>query len=890
MKAMPKHYMRPYLYLIAAVSLLVPQRFRAEWKQEWEAELRHREALLRRWQKLDLRSRLELFKRSSGSFWDALWLQPQRLEEDMYQDVRYGVRMLLKKPGFTFVALMALALGIGANTAIFSVVHAVLLRQLPYEQPERIVTVSEKRPHRNINQLPLSWLDYKDFKEQNKVFEQLAAFSGLSVALSTGSETEQVAATSVTPNVFQVLGVNPLLGRTFLGGEDELGHDDVVVLSYGLWQRRFGSDQNIAGKTISLDSRARTVIGVMPSGFKFPLSSTSEVWLPLALTQREKEVRRFRFLAVLGRLKPGLTHAQAEADMQAVSQRMEQTYPADNTDIYAELIPLREAVVGDIRPSLLILFGAVGLVLLISCANVANLLLTRAMSRQKEIAIRIALGAGRLRLVRQLITESVLLGILGGGLGLLLAHLGVKLLVVGVPRALSESIPGWDSISLNPSVLVFTFIISILTGLVFGLMPALQASRPDLNQTLKEGGRTSGGGAGRQRIRSLLVVSELALALVLLAGAGLLIRSFQRLQQVDRGFNEAGLLTFQLSLPQAKYAEPSQQTAFYNRLLQGINSMPGVQSVGMVSDLPLAGGNTNWGLTIEGRPLPPSEDSRRTDYRVISPDYFRAMNIPLKDGRQFTGQDVADQPLVAVVNERLASLYFPGENPIGMRVHIGRVDNDFPWHTIVGVVGNVKHSGLGEGFDPELYYPVLQDPTPSTNVVVRAVGPPVSLAASVRHEVSAIDREEPISNVRTMEEVVSDSVASRRLNMVLLGIFAAVAAALAAVGIYGVMSYTVAQRTHEVGIRIALGARPSDILKLLVGHAALLAVIGAGIGLVGAFALTRLMSSLLYGISPTDPVTFAIITLVIILIALIASLIPARRALKVDPIVALRQE
>lgn len=888
---MTKHYMKLGLRLIAAVSLLVPRKFRTDWRREWEAELRHRGELLERWHKLDLNSHFELFRRIAGSFLDALWLQPRRLEEDMFLDLRYGVRMLLKRPSFTFVVLMVLALGIGANAAIFSVVYAVLLRPLPFERPEQVMSVWEKRPKHNVNQLPISWLDYVDFRDQNQTFDSLAAYSGQSFGLSEAGDTEQLLGARVTPNLFRVLGVSPFVGRTFSDGDDKMGQNNVVLLSYGLWQRRFGSNLNIAGQTINLDGRPHTIVGVMPPGFKFPLNSfATELWVPLTVTGREKEVRREHGLSVVGRLKPGITREQANADLVAVSQWIEQSYPADNTDIYAEVVPLRDAIVGDIRPSLLILFGAVGLVLLISCANVANLQLTRALARQKEISIRIALGAGRWRLIRQLIIESVLLSVLGGIAGLLLAHWGINLLLSVVPSILSGSIPGWDNVGLNLPVLAFTLVISIMTGLLFGLLPALQASKPNLNQTLKESGRNSAGGRNRQRMRSMLVVSELALALILLAGAGLLIRSFQKLQQVERGFNEAGLLTFQLSLPQVKYQDPAQQAAFYERLLQAVGSIPGVESVGIVSDLPLGGGNMNWGLTIEGRPLPPSEDNRRADYRVISPDYFRAMSIPIKDGRQFTGEDTSSQPPVAIINQRLAELYFPGENPIGRRVHIGRVDSNFPWHTIVGVVGNVKHLALASDTRPELYYSALQDPTPSTNIVVRTGSSSLSLVPEVRNAVASVDREIPIFNVRTMDDVVSDSVASHRLIMVLLGIFALVAASLAAVGVYGVISYTVAQRTHEVGIRIALGAGPRDILKLLVGHAITLALIGTAIGLLGAFALTRLMSSLLYGVSPADPATFSVIALVIISIALIASIIPARRATKVDPLIALKYE
>jgi putative ABC transport system permease protein len=807
--------------------------------------------------------------------------------ETLIQDLRYGARTLLKNPVFTLVAVVTLALGIGMNTAIFSVVYSVLLRPLPYSAPEKLMAVYSMRPQMNSFRNVVSAPDFVDWRAQNKVFDAMSAYTGSSYTLTGSDQPERFNGLSVSANFFQTLGVKPLLGRAFLPEEEEAGRNRVAVLSHDLWQRRFGADPNLVGKTVSLNGESYVVVGVTPDDFRF---APVEIYTPLTFTaeQMSDMARGMHSFLVIARLKAGVTLAQAKTDIEDISRRIERQYPITNAGKFGNVIPYQKDIVGDIRPSLLVLLGAVGLVLLIACANVANLLLARAASRQREIAVRTALGAGRWRIVRQLLSESVVLSLVGGGLGLLLAYWGADILIRAVPSDIADFTPGWRQIGVNPQVLSFSLLISLLTGVVFGLAPALQVSKPDLTDALKDSGKGSAG-LKRQRARKVLVIAEMALALVLLIGAGLLIKSFQQLQQVTLGFNPNQVFIANVSLGGAKYRETPRQVNFYQQVLQRVEKSPGLVSAAIVN-LPPFSINSDRVFTIAGKPEPAPDAIPDANYRVISQQYFRTLEIPLVRGRVFTDQDVANAPRVVIINEALARRYFPNEDPIGKQIKLGRYMEDNPLHAIVGIVGNIKHRGLDSEFDPEFYYPYAQTPAFNSAIVARTQGDPLSLTTAVRNAVLEVDKEQPLSRARTMEMAISDSVTQRRLNMILLGIFGALALALAAVGIYGVMSYTVTQRTREIGIRMALGARRRDVLKSVVGQGMSLAASGVGIGLVGAFLVTRLMETLLFGVKPTDPATFGGIALLLLGVAFFACCIPARRATKVDPVVALRFE
>ncbi len=802
----------------------------------------------------------------------------------LWQDLRYGIRTLLRRPGFTLIAVLALMLGIGANSAIFSVVNGVLLRPLPYADPERLVQVWEYRPRQGMNQIEVSSAEFAAWRDQNRVFEQIAAIDHADYNLTGNDEPQRISGARVSASYFPLLGVKPALGRTFLPEEDQPDHNSVVVLSYGIWQGRFGSDPNILGKSVTLNGTACTVIGIMPRGFQLP--HDAGLARPIAFTSAEQTTSGNHYLEVIARLKPGVTIKEAAGEMSAIAGRLEQTFPNTNVGHGVVLVPLHEQVVGEVRPALLVLLGAVGFVLLIACANVANLLLARSAARRKEIAIRTALGASRARIIRQLLTESLFLAVLGGAAGLLLAMWGVDLLI----RLIANSIPRANEISLDGRVLGFTLLISLMTGLLFGLLPALQTSRPDLTESLKEGGRDSAESFRRNRARSLLVVCEVALTLVLLIGAGLLIKSFLRLRDVNPGFNPAGTLTLELSLPASKYSDGAQIAGFYQQLLPRVEALPGVQAAGAVSVLPLSGNDESNFVGIEGhQPLPPGQ-ALRAGRRIVNPDYFRAMGIPLKRGRPFTQADTRETERVMIINETMAHRFFaPDEDPLGKRIRTG--GGSSPWLSVVGVVGDVRHGGLDRDARPEMYFPYLQAPSRSMALVVRAAaGDPLKLAGPVRGQVLSLDKDQPIGNVMSLEQLLAESVAPRRFSMLLLGLFAAVAMILAAVGIYGVMSYSVAQRTREIGIRMALGAQAADVLRMVVGQGMVLAVIGLGVGLATALAVTRVMSSLLFEVSATDPLTFAGVSILLAVAALLACYIPARRATKVEPVVALRYE
>ena len=800
-----------------------------------------------------------------------------------WQDLRYGARMLLKKPGFTLVAIATLSLGIGANTAIFSVINGVLLSGLPYPQPEQLAMVWLDNRRQGIPDDITSYPNFVDWRDRNKTFQGMAGMTSSNLHLTGVGEPEEIRAATVSINFFQVVGVGPALGRGFTAEEERPGSDRVVILSNALWQRRFGGDPGILNKTISLSGISNTVLGIMPPGFQFP--ENTDMWRPMAPTDGMRSARFSFFLPVIGRLKPGVTRAQAQADLDVIANQIEQQFP-DMAGYGVNVVPVLEQTVGAIRRTLMILFLAVILVLLIACANVANLLLARAAGRRREVALRAALGAGRWRIVRQLLTENMLLAALGGALGVLLAWWGLRLLVDLSPA----NIPRLENIRLDGRVLWFTLGLSLLTGLIFGLAPALQTTQLKLSETLNEGGRSGAGGRSARLIRGGLVVVEVALTLVLLVGAGLLIRSFWRLQQVDPGFKTDHVLTLRLSLPRSRYTEGAQAVSFFERLQERLGALPGVVAVSATTDIMLQRLATSSSFTIENRPRDPSELSLELPFDRVLPNYFQTMGIQLLLGRAFTAQDGRDSPRVAIVNETFVKRYFPNADPIGKRFTFGDAGPDTQWIAIVGVVRDSKRQGVDQPIRIESFMPLAQMPARSMEVVLRTTGDPLALGNAARGAVWSLDRDLPIPRMQTLEQNLSTRVAQRRLNMLLLGLFASVALVLSAVGIYGVMNYAVTQRTSEIGIRVALGAQTRDVLRLVVGEGMILALAGVVFGLVMTFALTRLMASLLFGVSATDPLTFAAIAALLFGVALLACWIPARRATEVDPMVALRYE
>ena len=810
--------------------------------------------------------------------------------QTLLRDLRYGLRMLAKNSGFTAVAVITLALGIGANTAIFSVVNAALLRPLPYEDPNRLVYVWSAEKARGINQSPASIPDLHDWREQNRVFDGMAGWWSGSYNLSGGDEPQQVGGWTVSPNFFSVLGAKPELGRTFALDEEQGTKDRVVVLSHSLWIGSFGSDQKILGRTITLDGEPHTVVGVMPAEFSSPFPDV-QLWVPWPTRAESIAPRGDRFMRVIARLKPGATIKRAQADMDTIASRLAQTYKED-TGVTAYLVPAAQQIAGSVRPALLVLLGAVGFVLLIGCANLANLLLARSAAREKEFAIRAALGASHSDLVRQLLTESLLLSVFGGAVGILMAASGIRYLRVMV----ANQIPRAQDIGLDARVLLFTVGLSVLTGLAFGLFPALRSFKGRLNESLKEGGRGSGAGVEGRRVRDLLVIWEMALALVLLVGAGLLVNSFERLRAIDPGFNTDKVLTCQVSLPSSKYKDP-QIVSFFRQLLERVRALPGVKAAGATMTMPLRNPNGGYwsGLNIEGRPAAARESIPIVSFAQVTPGYFRAMGIPILKGRAFTDADNSDQsPKVAIVNATLAHRFFSDADPIGKRICLGEDPSKGPWLTVVGVVGDAALESLTDPRFPQVLSPHAQGVqggvAGNMELALRTSSDPLSLAAAVRDEVHELDKDQSVADIQTLDQVVSASLAQPRLNTLLLAGFAALALLLAAIGIYGVISYSIAQRTREIGIRMALGAGRGDVLKLVIKHGTILALTGAAIGLVGALTLTRLMSSLLYGVQPSDPPTFLAVFVVLVGVALLASYIPARRATKVDPMVALRCE
>ena len=803
------------------------------------------------------------------------------------QDLSYGGRMLLKKPGFTIIAALTLALAIGANAAIFSVVNAVLLRPLPFKEPEQLVWFWGVQPM--LPQASHSPADFLDYQAQNSSFAEMTAYRNLSFTLTEIGQPERIDGRIVSANYFSLLGVEAGIGRAFAPQDGQAGAARVAVLSHGFWQKFFNADPQAIGKALTLNGESVTVIGIMPSNFK---ETDVELWTnpkqivpDLSTTSREDilTVRNNNYLRVIGRLKPGVTLAQAQADLNAIVARLQQQFPQTNAVRSVRLVSLHERVVGDSRQTMLLLFGAVGLVLLIASANVANLMIVRAAGRSQEIAIRLALGAGRWRIMRQLLTESILLACLGGACGWLLAIWGIDLLLALSP----DGTPRLSEVRLDYQVFAFTLLLSVMTGVVFGLFPALAASKADLNQTLKEGGRSATAGSGRHRLRSALVIAEVALALVVLIGAGLLIKSFARLQKVSPGFDPNGLTTMLIWLSDAKYLEASRRVAFMQQLRTRLGVLPDVQSVAIANDLPIRGNDSSNFPIIEGHPTPAPHERILTGVHVISPGYFRAMGIPLLKGRELTERDNQNAPPVMVINETAARRLWPGDDPIGKRLMFGS-DNS-PWIEVIGIVGDVKHDGLHEDAGPHVYGSHLQVPWPTLKVAVRSRLDPAMVATIVRRETQGIDPSQPVSDVKTMDEIMADSVAPRRFALTLFSLFAGVAMVLTVIGIYGVLAYIVTERTPELGIRMALGAQTHNVLRLVAGQGLKLALSGVGIGLLGALALTRLMKGLLFEVSATDPLTFALIALLLAGVALLACWIPARRAAKIDPIVALRR-
>jgi putative ABC transport system permease protein len=807
--------------------------------------------------------------------------------ETLWQDLRQGARSLFKQPTFTIVAVITLALGVGANTAIFSVVHAVLLQSLPYQDAHRLVMVWETRRSNPSGQNVINMGNFFDWKGQNRVFEDMAAFGGSSVNLTGDGEPEKIPSQIATTNLFNVLGVNPIMGRTFAPEEGKPGQPGVAVISFGLWQRRFGGDPRIIGRKLNLSGAETTVIGVMPAGFNWHVNASSittkmaEIWLPWQIEEQNRP-RRGRGAMAVARIKAAVSLEQAQSEMSAVHDRIARQYPEFNANWTVNLVPLRAQFAGKIRLALLTLLGAVGMVLLIACANVANLLLARASGRQREVAVRAALGAGRGRIIRQLLTESLLLAGLGGLAGLTLAWWGTDLLVSLAPPDLLNL----PQVKLNAAVLGFTLGISLLTGVIFGLAPAFEATRINLSESLKEGGKSAGGHRA-QRLRNSLVVLEVALALVLLIGAGLLIRSFGRLQGVDPGFDAQNVLTMGVSLPMSKYDNDQKRVNFFRQAIAEMRALPGVESVGAVNSLPFAAFHSGTSVDIEGRPILPVTDKLKTGVMVTDANYFRVMRIPLKRGRLFTDQEASEMRHVVIINETFARQHFPNEDPLGKRATIYLKDDNQPCE-IIGVVGDSKHMGLDAEVRPMAYWPHPESASSGMTFVIRTRGDATAVISGARNVIRALDPAQPVSDVRTMASLIGTSLGRARFNTLLLTIFAVVASLLAGVGIYGVMAYSVAQRTREIGLRMALGARANDVLKLVVRRGMTLSLAGVAIGVAASFALTRLMETLLFNVSVTDPLTFAGIPLVLVFVALLACLIPARRAAKVDPMVALR--
>jgi putative ABC transport system permease protein len=809
------------------------------------------------------------------------------------QDLKYALRVLRKSPGFTAAAILVLALGIGANTAIFSVVNAVLLRPLPFQDSNRLVQVWHVPPAKSfpgMTTFSVSAANYVDWQQQNHTFERMAIYSFTSFNFTAGDQPEAIQGAGVSPDFFSTLRSQPILGRTFAPEEDQLGHSHVILLSNAIWKSHFAANQNIAGQSVVLDGQSYTVVGVMGPDFRFP--DWAKVWTPMAWSDAQRQVRGEHHYLVIGRLKPGVQLPQAQAEMNTISSRLEQQYPEDDKGWGAVLIPLREQIVGDVRPALLILLGAVAFVLLIACANVANLTLAKTFARRKEIAIRAALGASRGRVLQQVLAESVLLALAGGAVGLLFARAGTSL----ITNFLADSLPRSTEIGLDGWVLCFTLGVSLLTGIAAGLVPALRLTKPDVNEALKQGGRTGSDSAG-SRVRSLLVVSEVALSLVLLIGAGLMIRSLSLLRSLNPGFDPSNVVTMTVVVPRTKYAAPLQEVQFFDAALNRVQALPGVESAGVIDDLPLDPSGSHQPIVIEGRPVTQMSEQPEVDVRLISPGYIHALRVPLRQGREFSAADTADRPPVVLISETLAQRFWPNENPIGK--HLTMTFSSGKPREIIGIVGDVKLDGLDvTAPSATLYVPFSQLSVPAIgswgsfpmSLVVRAASHPTNLVSAVTNAIHEVDRQTPVVEVATMDQLMSNSVSQRRFNMLLFAAFAGLAVLLAAVGIYSVLAYAVRRRVREIGIRMALGAQISDVLRMVVIEGMTPTLIGMAIGVAGALALGRVLSTLIYGVQATDPLTFVGVSAILAAVALFASLIPAYRATRVEPVKALREE
>jgi putative ABC transport system permease protein len=817
----------------------------------------------------------------------------------MLRDLRFALRQLLKHWGFTAIAVLTLALAIGATTAVLSLVNALLIRPLPYREPQQLVLLLQHFKSQNLERIPVSPAEFVDYETRAHSFEKLGAFSYTNFNLAGEDKPERISGATVTADVLPLLGVSPIKGRFFEPEECTLGRDNVVIISARLWQRRFNSDPQIIGTKLLLNGKTFTVVGVMPASFDFPrqlfnlgngaqFGGRAEIWQPLAFTDDQMKARYSRSFAVIGRLASATSVAQAQAEIETINAQMRREHPnnyGQGNSFGGDIFRLHDLAVSGMRPALLILLSAVFLVLLIACANLTTLLLARAAAREREMAIRVALGAGPLRLLKQVLTESVLLALIGGTAGVLLALWGVELLkVIG-----AQTVPRLREVNVDLGVLGVTLAIAVGTGIIFGLVPGLAGARPELTEALKEGGRSSTQG-GRNRLRNGLVIAEVALALVLLSGAGLLMKSFARLQNVNPGFNPRNALTFEISLPKIQYPDNLSIVRFNNEAQRRIAALPGVQTAGFSTILPLAGTNSDSSFAIEGQPSNDRTPSPDEENRQVSPDYFRALEIPLIKGRFFTDADKTDAPPVIIVNQAFAKKFWPKQDAVGKRIVMGGVSEHPNWITIVGVVGDVRHFGLDIDPKPEMYVPFAQDPYFTTIYVVRSNQDPRSLLPGIRREIQAIDSAVPLANIREFKDVIADSVAPRRLSVVLLEVFAVVAVLLASVGIYGVMSFLVVQRTQEIGVRMALGAQRSDVLKLILGRSLKLISAGATIGLVVALMSTSMLQALLYNVSAFDTPTFVLVTILLAAVALAASYLPALRATKADPMAALHAE
>jgi putative ABC transport system permease protein len=888
-----KPTLKPHLWLIRMIGVIVPRRLRSDWRQEWEAELRYREAMLSEWDRLDWRNKFSLLRRSLGAFWDALWFQSYRWEDEMIQDLRYAVRMLLKRPGFTFIAILTLALGIGANTAIFSVVHTVLLRPLPFAEQERLIVAWKQDTTAGTPFIELSVAEFKDWEAQNQSFESMAVMPttsyGYGYVMTGRGEAVQLESSKVTSQFFSMLGVAPALGRGFEESDDRENAAKVVVISDRLWRERFDADSNVVGQIVTLAESGYTIIGVMPAKFEFPKGV--DLWLPVTATMPARTVQSYgaSFLQAVGRLKAGVTIEQAEAELNTIIARIAAEHPEAELDGQRAVItPLAFHVFGDARPALWLLLAATAMLLLIASANIANLLLARATARRREFAVRAALGASRMRIVRQLMSESLALAICGGAGGVLLANWLIDLLVYVAPA----DIPRIEDVRLDFTVLVFGLCITLLTAFFFGLFPALTAAKINLNETLSEGSSKLSGERTGKRLRNALIVAEVAVTIVLLSGATLILRSFVNLNRVNLGFDPQNVLTMQLNPKGARYGKPEARREFYRQLIDRLEAQPGVIAASAVLIRPMEG-HVGWDVpfTLEGQSIAEAQKNIVPNFEAVTPHYFRTFRMPIKAGREFTDQDTEQSPLSVIISETMAkSLFADDVDPLGKRIKLGTSSPDSPWRIIVGITNDVRYREL-QAVSFDLYVPLAQWRAGFVNhFAVRTETDPANFLATVQREVAAIDQSQAVASVATLEQLISANMARPRFSTMTLGWLSALALLLAAVGVYGVVAYAVAQRTGELGIRIALGAQGRDILKLIIGQGMRLVIMGVGIGLVASLALARLIEKLLFGVSATDPVTFALIALLIIGVAFVACWIPARRATKVDPMVALRCE